>query len=258
MIIIKLAWSQPSIQQASANTSEQQHHHQLNLNQIAGMFDFSAWTHYLCEYLLLPHCSYLKRLIKKLLQILCGSKDKYRKFKDQHLLTTCVTQLAGLCRLHSSPSPVSMLGLGATVAQACDALSVVNPVPPQLALTMSSPPPPKLAYSSLLRIAEHLKTMIEVGAARTSNWQRFCLQNSTTLLYLIEVALLMGVDSNGSGIDSSSSLSASASTSVIVPHITQLLLCALGGGAKSSGTASVSQSKATSQTRFLSFENFSI
>lgn len=51
--------------------------YQTNLNLIGTMFDFAAWTHYLCEYLLVPQCHYLKRLIKKLLQILCGSKVRY-------------------------------------------------------------------------------------------------------------------------------------------------------------------------------------
>lgn len=60
--------------------------HQNNLNQIANMFDFSAWTHYLCEYLLVPQCHYLKRLIKKLLQILCGSKVYIIKKLDQILI----------------------------------------------------------------------------------------------------------------------------------------------------------------------------
>jgi hypothetical protein len=236
-----------------ASLNSIQHH--MNLTQITNMFEFSSWTHYLCEYLVLPQCYYLKRLIKKLLQILCGSKDKYRKFKDQHILTTCIKNLTSLCHLSSSPCPVSMLGLGATVVQATEALSAVNLIQNQSMLQVSkaitttpttlSPTVPKLTYLNLLKLTDHLKTMLEVAVSRTSNWQRFCVQNPSTLLYLIELALLMGVDSNGSGIDSSSVNTsgniASASTSVIVPNITQLLLCALGGTKSSSSS---SQSKA--------------
>jgi len=100
--------------------------YQQSLSQITNMFEFSAWTHYLCEYLLLPQCYYLKRLIKKLLQILSGSKDKYRKFKDQHILITSVKCLVGLCGLDSSPRPHSMLSRGASIGQATEALLTVN------------------------------------------------------------------------------------------------------------------------------------
>lgn len=58
----------------TSNLDAQVQQYQANLNLIGTMFDFAAWTHYLCEYLLVPQCHYLKRLIKKLLQILCGSK----------------------------------------------------------------------------------------------------------------------------------------------------------------------------------------
>lgn len=70
--------SSTSTQTASSTTNidSQSAQYQANLNSIADMFDFASWTHYLCEYLLVPHCHYLKRLIKKLLQILCGSKVK--------------------------------------------------------------------------------------------------------------------------------------------------------------------------------------
>ena len=100
--------------------------YQQNLCQITNMFDFSAWTHYLCEYLVLPQCYYLKRLVKKLLQILCGSKDKYRKFKDQHILIASVNSLVNLCNLDSSPSPMSMLCMGNNINQATESLSIIN------------------------------------------------------------------------------------------------------------------------------------
>ncbi len=224
--------------------------YQMNLGQIAQMFEFSAWTHYLCEYLLLPQCAYLKRLIKKLLQILCGSKDKYRKFKDQHILTTCIRQLVSLCPLASSPQPFSMLGMGSTISQASESLLLVNELNQNLIFfkpamhSGSGQHQIKLTYLSLLKIIDNLKVILEVAVARTLNWQRFCTQNPSTILYFIDLALLMGVDSNGSGCDSSSLSGcgsvAAASTPVIIPTILQLLLCSLG--------ATKSSSKASQQT----------
>jgi len=102
--------------------------YQQSLSQITGMFEFSAWTHYLCEYLLLRQCHYLKRLIKKLLQILSGSKDKYRKFKDQHILITSLKSLVILCGLESSPEPQSMLNMGGSIVMATESLSTVNEI----------------------------------------------------------------------------------------------------------------------------------
>lgn len=205
------------------------------------MFEFSAWTHYLCEYLLLPQCYYLKRLIKKLLQILCGSKDKYRKFKDHHILITSMRSLVELCNMGaSSPAPLSMLSMGSNINTATESLSIINEstesallsAPSSVAIGMAQHVMPKLTYQSLLKLIDHLKVILEVASARTLNWQRFCAQNPSSILYLIELALLMGVDSNGTGSDSSSlsgggSVSA-ASTCAIIPTILQILLCSLG------------------------------
>ena len=72
-------------------------------SELKSIFDFNVWSHYLCEYLMLPQCNFLKRLIKKLLQLLCGSKEQYRKFKDHHLLMTSVKRLINICPLSSAP-----------------------------------------------------------------------------------------------------------------------------------------------------------
>ena len=176
--------------------------HSSALAQINATFDFGSWAHYLCEYLLLPSCHFLKRLNKKLLQILCNSKEKYRKIKDQHILTIRLKQLIALC----NPSS--------------DAL------------------PPKLNYSNLIKVDEHFKSVLEVAVARTVNWQRFCLQNPSTILYLIELSLLLGVDSNSDS--TSGTLCTGASTANLAPTILQLLSYALGGSrTKTQPTAQV-------------------
>ena len=59
---------QPSTTGGAANdlVSLSSMQHSLNLTQITSMLEFSSWTHYLCEYLVLPQCYYLKRLIKNI------------------------------------------------------------------------------------------------------------------------------------------------------------------------------------------------
>ena len=225
-------------------TGSHQSHYQQILNQIATTaFDFAPWTHYLCEYLQLgPSCYYLKRLIKKLLQILCSSKDKYRKFKDQHILTECTQQLTRLCPLKSAPVPQSLLNMGHTLQECMDAISTCNPSNITNSTTLSmgansnvTVSLAKMSYLSLLRVTEQLKQMVEIASARTANWHRFVLHNPRMIVYLCELAMLMGVDANGSGSDSSylnglSSIATACTTTspLLIPTILQLLILTLG------------------------------
>lgn len=224
--------------------------------QISMQFDFSAWTHYLCEYLLLPQCSFLKRLIKKLLQILCGSKEKYRKFKDQHILSTALNNLVQVCFLPSSPSAQSMLRMGTTMSEALESLSVINlPIQSLQSVTKIS----KISYLNLNKLVDNFKLILEVASSRSTNWQRFCIQNPTTVTYLVDLALLMGVDSNGSGTDSSnlnsSNTTSLACTSVMVPTILQLLLNLFGVTKNSTQSLQSSKNMPTSQGQSKSNDN---
>lgn len=116
----------------------------------------------------------------------------------------------------------------------------------------ATPTSPKLSYSHLLKLVENLKVILEVASSRTVNWQRFCGQNPSTILYLIELALLMGVDSNGTGSDSSSLSGggsiAAASTSAIIPTILQIVLCTLGGTKQKPPAAATAGKLSNSQT----------
>lgn len=38
---------------------------------------------------------------------------------------------------------------------------------------------------------EHLKACLEVASGRTGNWQRFCIQQPTTLSFLLQVSCLL-------------------------------------------------------------------
>lgn len=257
---------------SASSTSTHHQQYQLALNQIATTaFDFTPWTHYLCEYLMLgPQCYFLKRLIKKLLQILCGSKDKYRKLKDNHILNECSRQLIRLCPLRSAPNIPSSLGStdsGASTpsltTSGASSLTLLTPPPdsfsPTSAVTLY-----QLSYLNLIRIIEQLKMMAEIANARTGNWQRFLASHPRMIVYLFELALLMGVDSNGSGTDSSNlngmtSCLATASTTTsnsLIPTILQLLILSLSSSISSSSssntanrngsTSSKSQSKSSS------------
>ncbi|CAF0935971.1 unnamed protein product [Brachionus calyciflorus] len=120
------------------------------LNQIGTQFSFSQWSYFLCEYLMYSQCNYLKRLIKKLLQILCGSKDKYRKFKDEHILSTCLNQLVSICPLSVNPKPLSMLGMGATMSEALETMNIIQSHETAAANKIS-----KLSYLNLIKIFDN-------------------------------------------------------------------------------------------------------
>lgn len=157
-----------------------------------------------------------------------------------------------------------MLSLGSTLNTAIETISYLNlplrqPSPSSssssggVILTLTTA---RLSYTSLLKILENLKLMLEIAASRSPNWQRFCLQNPSTIQYLIELALLMGVDANGSGSDSSnlsggSSISV-ASTSAIVSTILQCVVYSLGNSNSSSKTAPIAQAAQQSRSTTVS------
>lgn len=166
-----------------------------------------------------------------------------------------MNQLSVICPLQSHPTPASILSLGPTLNDAIESISYIT-----LPITINFKQQKftskansyiqnltalQLSYTSLLKIFENMKLILEIASSRTANWQRFCLQNSSTIQYLIDLALLMGIDSNGSGSDSSS-LSGSSSISVaftpaIVPTILQCIVFTIGNINNSSKTDSVAQ-----------------
>ena len=247
--------------------------YQLVLNQISNvLFDFSNWIFYLCEYYQFPQCYYLKRLIKKMLQIICNSRDKYRLFKDQHILTTSVLKVVELCPLNSAPSPFSLLEMGHNLSDAYESITVLSNFISNTSLTINTNinnsktkkqynnnlvALSKLNYSSLVKLVDSLKQIAEIAVARSANWQRFCIHNSTILLYLIELAMLFGVDSNGSGTDSSnlngnSSISTACTSTTILPIIIQLLTLTLNSSSLKTSTNNVNNPSHSNQSSRLS------
>uniref|UniRef100_T1IY63 UBR-type domain-containing protein n=1 Tax=Strigamia maritima TaxID=126957 RepID=T1IY63_STRMM len=113
-----------------------------------GPFD-SAWYPCLCEYLMTQQTPFVRRQVRKLLLYMCGSKEHYRQLRDLHALESHASAVRTLCER---------------------ATQVV------------------LTYDSLLNLIELLKACAEIATTRTTNWQRFCMQDDTVLPFLIQVS----------------------------------------------------------------------
>lgn len=162
------------------------------LSELKPYINLNSWCFFICEYLMLPQCYFLKRLMKKLLQLLCGSKEKYRKFKDNHILIINFKVISNICPLISSPIRTNN-----------HHLKTLDEINPKI-----------FSYNNLLAIVEYLKLINEIALTRNQNWQQFCVDNPNTILFLIEISLI---------IDES-----------VVQFILQLILCALGGSKSAS------------------------
>ncbi|KAK0172054.1 hypothetical protein PV328_005423 [Microctonus aethiopoides] len=124
-------------------------------------FDQQAWYYYLCEYMMLYQTPFIRRQVRKLLQFICGNKDKYRQLRDLHALVSHMQ----------------------SVQQSCNSGGYDALLPLPLSIN--------LPYDSLVELMEHLKCCVEVATSRTGNWQRFCLKHNTVLSYLFTVSTLL-------------------------------------------------------------------
>lgn len=124
-------------------------------------FDQQAWYYYLCEYMMLYQTPFIRRQVRKLLQFICGNKDKYRQLRDLHALVSHMQ----------------------SVQQSCNSGGYDSLLPLPLSIN--------LPYDSLVELMEHLKCCVEVATSRTGNWQRFCLKHNTVLSYLFTVSTLL-------------------------------------------------------------------
>lgn len=124
-------------------------------------FDQQAWYFYLCEYMMLYQTPFIRRQVRKLLQFICGNKEKYRQLRDLHALVSHMQ----------------------SVQQSCNA----GGYDPQQVHPISI----NLPYDSLVELMEHFKCCVEVATSRTGNWQRFCLKQNTVLSYLFTISTLL-------------------------------------------------------------------
>ena len=116
-----------------------------------------AWFYHLCELMMTPQAPFVKRQVRKLLLLICGSKEQYRQLRDLHTLETRIKEVR------------STVGGGSTAG-------VTN-------IT--------LQYDTLIQLIEQLKACAEVAESRTLNWQRFCVSDDTVLPFLLKVSHIL-------------------------------------------------------------------
>lgn len=119
----------------------------------------------LCEYMMAVQSPVLRRIIRKLLLFICGSKEKFRQTRDIHWLDNHI----GKVRRYADNSMAIHLMGSANSAAAAAATS-------------------NLSYDTLVELTEHLRACQEVAAVRTGNWQRFCLQHTDVLPTLMRLS----------------------------------------------------------------------
>lgn len=141
------------------------------------------WNSILCDYLMIPIPSYLRKQVRKLLTFICGSKEKYRQLRDFHAL-----------RSHSRAIKVIF---GYTCEERTDnddiqsdIESSENNINIHEPLTSVS-----LTYDAMIDLVEHFKACLEIAQNRCINWQLYCqAKDKNLLLFLIRVSLTIGDD----------------------------------------------------------------
>ncbi|CAF3538830.1 unnamed protein product [Rotaria sp. Silwood1] len=123
----------------------------------------SDWQKCLCEYYVLPQGSFLKRQIRKLLMYICGSRDKYRKLRDFHVLSTNLSEIKNIYEENFS----------------------LNNTEQRKTISTQIP------YVTLMRLVDHLKSCQDISIQRCSNWQKFCKNDSTILNFLVQLIMLV-------------------------------------------------------------------
>lgn len=129
----------------------------------------SEWSTILCEYLMIPIPSLIKKHVRKLLTFICGSKDKYRQLRDFHFLESHMRDVRSLCGYDNSQSQPS------DQEEVDEAKALI------------------LSYESMTSLVEHLKSCIEIAQNRCINWQIYCLLKDQNLLpFLMKISLDFG------------------------------------------------------------------
>jgi E3 ubiquitin-protein ligase UBR4 len=121
------------------------------------------WQQCLCEYYVLPQASFLKRQIRKLLMYICGSRDKYRKLRDLHVLSTNLSEIKKIYD---------------------ESFSLINN---DQRKAMST----QIPYVTLMRLVDYLKSCQDISNQRCSNWQKFCKNDPSILHFLIQLIMLV-------------------------------------------------------------------
>lgn len=120
-------------------------------------------TFTLCEYMMVVQSPVLRRLVRKLLLFVCGSKEKYRQIRDIHSLEVHIKMIQK-CSESASNLAVNIQA---------------NPV---------------FTYDAMVELTEHLRACHEVATVRTGNWQRFCLTHVYVCPILIAISTTYQLD----------------------------------------------------------------
>ena len=120
-----------------------------------------AWFYQLCELMITPQAPFVKRQVRKLLLLICGSKEQYRQLRDMHTLET---------RIREIKITVAKGGFDFTDFEG----GSIN-----------------LLYDTLIQLIEQLKACVEVAESRTLNWQKFCMSDETVLPFLLQISYLL-------------------------------------------------------------------
>ena len=120
-----------------------------------------AWFNELCELMITPQAPFVKRQVRKLLLLICGSKDQYRQLRDLHTLETRIREIK------------IAVGKGGFDFTDFEGGSI------------------SLLYDTLIQLIEQFKSCVEVAESRTLNWQRFCMNDDTVLTFLLQVSYML-------------------------------------------------------------------
>ncbi|XP_065191781.1 E3 ubiquitin-protein ligase UBR4-like isoform X2 [Sycon ciliatum] len=121
----------------------------------------SDWATCLAEYLLASQqVACVRKQVRSLLMLICGSKEKYRLRRDLHTVQSHISKVFHVCGMDmSTPGNVND----------------VRPI--------------SMPYNELLSLIEHLRACGDVATQRVSGWQTFCQQNEHMLLQLVQLSL---------------------------------------------------------------------
>ncbi|UJR08441.1 hypothetical protein I4U23_012711 [Adineta vaga] len=123
----------------------------------------SDWQKCLCEYYVLPQASFLKRQIRKLLMYICGSREKYRKLRDLHVLSTNLSEIKKIYE---------------------ENFAFTNN-------EQRKTTPTQIPYVTLMRLVDYLKSCQDISLQRCTNWQKFCKNDSSILHFLVQLIMLV-------------------------------------------------------------------
>ncbi|XP_052260912.1 E3 ubiquitin-protein ligase UBR4-like isoform X2 [Dreissena polymorpha] len=106
------------------------------------------------EYLMTQRTPFIKKLVRKLLLFICGTKEKYQELQDLHSIELNLRSVTSQCQK-------SWLSAGDVAPTAF------------------------FSRMTLLVLIEHLKVCSDSASSRPIHWQKYCLEHQEVLLFLV-------------------------------------------------------------------------